>query len=448
MQATKLILPSLALGAAALFVTPPEAVGFNKLGGSLNIGQRDWRLRNNFQDGAANNNLTPDANWPGHQGAAMSLWKAAAEWGSGPHGDGSGDPSQGVVGSGLADFDFAFGGNALGAGNGDDNIVSTIPACGGGTFAFVSGGGGNWEMRFCEEWTWSDGPELANGGRIDIQGIATHEFGHSLGLDHQVGSAVMKPSTFNGNDSRNLFNDDRNGLQCIYGAKSATKPEITAVSVNGDTITITGFNFDAVDNQIWFTNANVTDWNADPIVRFNGVASTAGGTMIEVCAAGDAGPGDIHVRTPGNDGANLSNGWPLDITHNPVDATASFHNGTACNTSNYTVVTPPRVGLDWVSTITVDPGIDRTLLAISLGSPACHPGGFKPAILNGTELLALPPYVLPHDQDDFGNHVIPVSYDCDIIGQSFCTQGFGLSFGPLVRTGYNAQIVTVGNRVP
>ncbi len=449
MKITRFLLPTLALGAAAALYGPQqEAHGFSKLIGSLGIAKRDFRIRNGFADSTANNNNTPDPNYPGAQGAVMALWKAAAEWGSGPHGDGSGDPTQANLGDGGANFDFVYMGISLGGGTGDDNIASVTSSCSGGVLAFVSGGGSNWEMKFCENWVWDDGPGFAPGGRFSIQGVGTHEFGHALGLGHSSPPAVMKPSTGSGNDQLNLSADDKAGVQCLYGVKAADKPTITGVSISADVITLTGTNFDASNNEVWFTPSAETPWNDDPRVRLFGVASTLGGTRIETCIPGEAGPGNVMVRRPGTDGSDLSNAYPVDISVTPVDAEAAFHNGTGCNLANYTVTEPPVVGGNWGSDIVLEPGMERSLLAISLTSPACHPGGFKPSILGGTELLALPPYLLPHDQNETGRHVIPIAYDCDLVGQDFCTQGFGLSFGPLVRTGFNAQIVTVGNQLP
>ena len=114
------LLPSLAIGGAALLLAPArESYGFSKIGGSLSASsQRDFRIRNNFADSAANNNTTPDANWPGWQGADMAIWKGAAEWASRPHGvTGAGDPLQTSVGDGDANFDFFFGGAATANGN-------------------------------------------------------------------------------------------------------------------------------------------------------------------------------------------------------------------------------------------------------------------------------------------------------------------------------------------
>ena len=94
----------------ALWPAPP-ARAYDLLGSNLSVGQRDFRVYNNFTDPDANNNTTPDPMFPGYTGAPLAIWKACVEWGSELHGDGSGDPSQpDGLGSGGANFDPSFQG--------------------------------------------------------------------------------------------------------------------------------------------------------------------------------------------------------------------------------------------------------------------------------------------------------------------------------------------------
>jgi len=323
---TRLVLPwlapSVALGAAVLLVAPPQATqGFSLLGSNLNLNERDCRLRNNFADASANNNTTADlVNFPGYDGAEMAMWKGATEWGSQLHGGtGAGDPTQ-TLGNGNANFDFTWQGNSTGAGTVGDSVTSVLTSCGGGTLAFVQSGGSGWTMKFCDNWSWSDGPGFASGGQFDIQGVGCHEYGHSLGLGHSnVSNATMWPSTPNGNAQRSIEADDIAGVQAIYGVRSGTKPSITALSYNTGTgiVDITGTNFGATGNEVWFTNTNVTSPGSDPRVRVTNVSSTGGGTQISVSVPANAGSGDVLVKLSTSTHASLSNAFPLDIDGPP-----------------------------------------------------------------------------------------------------------------------------------
>jgi hypothetical protein len=92
------------------------------------------------------------------------------------------------------------------------------------------------------------------------------------------------------------------------------KPTICSTAVSGSTITITGVNFDPLDNDVWFTNANVTGTSADPRVRVLELPSTNGGTQISLTIPANAGPGDVLVKIPpSSNGRYLSNAFPSDL---------------------------------------------------------------------------------------------------------------------------------------
>jgi hypothetical protein len=352
-----IILPCLALGGAATLLLPSLTEGFTTLGGSLNLTQRDFRLNNNFTNSGANDNTTPDTNFPGFLGADMAVWKGGVEWGSRLHGTGNGDASQpGGLGSGGANFDAAWGGHANQAGGTNDNCISAGASCSSGVLAYTETPiADGWRIFFCTGWTWADGPGTGVSG-IDIQGVLCHEYGHALGLGHTtVAGATMFPSiSGTGVSARSIEADDIAGVQFIYGIASATKPRITAVSVTLGSVAITGLNFGATGNEVWFTNANPTSPFQNPMVIVTNV--TSNGTSITVAPPVNAGSGDVLVRIAGSTHDKLSNAWPVDLTgatcplpqnfcvaapnsYSPAGAVMSYTGSTTISLNNLTLLT-------------------------------------------------------------------------------------------------------------
>ncbi len=313
------------LAVAGVLVTPSAGVGFTTIGGSLGIQaaasgngfQRDVRVFNNAADSQANNNVTADPLFPGALGAPLAVWKAAHGWAS--------DNS-------LAsrNFDFDWQGAATGAGTGDQNTVAwgNPGSCSGGVLAFTETPIANgWRMTFCDSWVWSDGPGSPSGGQFDIQGVCTHELGHSLGLGHSAGPCGTCNDTAsghttmcaficnNGVSERTIQSDDQAGLQSIYGVKPADKPVITGLSGSfniGGTLIITGTNFQPTVN-VKFTAETSNNNTSIPGVVY-GVATT-GGTSCSVVIPATAKDGNVFIWEPNATAANsrLSNYFPIDI---------------------------------------------------------------------------------------------------------------------------------------
>jgi hypothetical protein len=319
MKFSSILLPAAALLGATLLLLPGTGQAYAFLGGSLDLTQRDFRVHNNFTDVEANNNLMTDPQFPGATGAVRAIWAAVSEWGSELRRDGAGDTSQpGGLGSGGANFDSIFQGEAPDPGGIDDNVFSEIGGMSGGVLAYteipISDG---WRIRFFRApIVWHDGPGPPVGSDVtnkDLQGVATHEYGHALGLDHSTIAleVVMFPgSSTNFYQRRTLHADDIAGVQALYGVRSATKPHIESYVLNGNQLTIIGDHFDATDNEVWFTRAGGLG-DGTPVKLVN-LASTQNGTQIDALIPATAGHGDVLVRVPGDTGDKLSNSYPFD----------------------------------------------------------------------------------------------------------------------------------------
>ncbi len=327
-----LLAPSvIALGAAFIFTGGNTSEGYSLLGHNLSLNQRDFRVYNNFPGSGANNNQTPDAQFPGATGAVLAIWKGAIEWSSRTHGTGQGDPTQaGGLGSGGANFDPSFQGEANLVGQVGDNIASALTGASGGTLAFAEINGlGDWRMRFYTAWDWADGPSFIGGSQQDMQGVATHEYGHCLGLNHSTNTfATMAPTNAPGaTGARSINSDDQAGVRAIYGVATGNKPVISSVNIAVfSQITITGTNFGPT-NEVWFTRQDFTG-NGAPLKMFS-VPSANNGTEITVTVPSNARPGDILVRNInlGTAGGSLSNAFPFDTNSTACPPIATICSG-------------------------------------------------------------------------------------------------------------------------
>lgn len=376
MKITRFVLPTAALGMAAAMLLPvEESRAYSLLGFSLGLGQRDFRVFNNFTDPTANNNNSADPNFPGYQGAVMAIWKASVEWQSSLHGNGNGDPHQPFgLGSGGANFDPTFQGIANTTGSTTENIHSEITGCDGGVLAFTeSPWSDGWRIRYYACWTWEDGPGITMPtSNWDLQGIACHEYGHALGLGHSADLSATMYASANGPSvgTRSIAPDDSNGVKAIYGTASASKPKILGVCVQGGQITIEGLNFSATGNVVWFTQA-ASGGTGQPIQVTN---VTSNGTTIQVSIPGTAGPGDVLVRNNGGAHANLSNAWPTNLQDTP----GGCGGGPSCTPpTNYCVAAPNSTGSGMVMSSTGTTCVSDGFFRLeAYGGPAGRPGIF------------------------------------------------------------------------
>ncbi len=306
----------------ATLVVPDDATGFSVIGGNLSLSQRDFRIYDNFLDAAAHNNTQPDPNWPGYTEIELSAWKAGAEWGGRKFGDGSGDPTQFQIGDGRSNFNFVWNGEASGQGGFNANIISPLSGSSGGVLAYcetpISDG---WRIKFYESWIWADGPGQLNSGEMDLQGVCCHELGHALGLGHSNDSSATMYAYASGNgvSDRSIEQDDRNGVIYIYGARDASNPSIDSIGGSlqpGGTCVLTGTNYSATGNEIWFNSSVVGSTNTagEPYKLLN-QPSTNGGTQISftVPSTGIL-AGAIHVKAAGGTSHKyLSEAEPFDL---------------------------------------------------------------------------------------------------------------------------------------
>lgn len=369
----------LALGGAALLAAP-AARGFTVVYPALSVDAADARVFNNFADPEANDNLTPATQFPGAVGAPLSIWKATVEWGSTLHGTGEGDPTQpGDLGSGGSNFDPSWQNAALDPGAIGDNVHSAIASLGGGVIAATEVGGGGWRIRYSDAFLWDDDPAGPAGLGLDLQTVATHEYGHALGLGHTTVAGCVMSAAASGGTARDLCADDQAGVQFLYGAASPLKPRITAVLVDAaGVVSLFGQGFAAVGNEVWFTQG--APGGTGTPVTVTGVTSTGGGTRIDVLLPAAAGPGDVLVKKVGGY-ASLSNAWPLDPPGGgSCGAVAYGVDLGGANQAELAAASPPAVGTTFLLALSQFP-VDGPVFTLIAGAPAALP------LLGGTVLV-------------------------------------------------------------
>jgi hypothetical protein len=177
-----------------------------------------------------------------------------------------------------------------------------------------------------EVWTLTVPPGAS---QFDLTTVATHEFGHALGLDHSaVRGSVME--AFYGGPRRYLHADDIQGITSIYGGYSIAE----ASWIHGTSVQIElPENLESVRRFGFFTRLvgkpNSTNWVhfaiPTPVIQ-NGVRRTFGPCMLRFSTGGtNAVLRDVHlydgeVRVAAHDSVNLSGSQPFTrfgIAHAP-----------------------------------------------------------------------------------------------------------------------------------
>ncbi|MEC7923561.1 MAG: IPT/TIG domain-containing protein, partial [Planctomycetota bacterium] len=138
-----------------------------------------------------------------------------------------------------------------------------------------------------------NGPRDPSGNAMDLRGIATHEFGHVLGLDHSADrAATMYASAINrGQHMRTLHEDDIAGGESLYQIRTGANPATRIIEVAPTTGSSSGGNEVELRGRNFTWDQNSTLWVGDKLVAEED-------WTIEGCCLVR-----IHSMPPGNAGA-------------------------------------------------------------------------------------------------------------------------------------------------
>ncbi len=234
--------------------------------------------------------------------------------------------------SGEGNFAFAYGGTTN---------LSTV-ALDGTNAVYYAGTDGGGALAVC--WYWSSGSTLMafdiefydrDGGfdfvwarnptfsQFDIEGVACHEFGHALGLDHSaVAGATMYPSVAPGNTAnRSIDPDDIAGYQSLYGSGSPATPAPATVTPasgwidGGYQVTIDGSMFPSTGLTVRFGSVEATSITRVDSTRIKcdvpaGVDTEAVDVTVAATNSGVL-PGAFNYLTMRNNSAPAPGTWQL-----------------------------------------------------------------------------------------------------------------------------------------
>ncbi len=140
-----------------------------------------------------------------------------------------------------------------------------------------------------------------NGSQFDIQHVATHEFGHALGLSHSgLANSIMFASSGNGNLSDELTFDDLLGLSSAYGHPTLSVSSVTPATIpgltSGQVITVTGTGFVAGSTRVFLRRNNMQPERISELINVN----ILGPTLLT---------GEVLPQQPGEN-------WPIAVRVN------------------------------------------------------------------------------------------------------------------------------------